>query len=75
MFHLRALFCPRHVSTEQAGMIRYLSILKRDIQEFVANSSYWTFYELHENAMGREIELETQAREEAESQGRDQRST
>ena len=31
MFHERAMFCPEHVSTEQARMSRYLSILKRDI--------------------------------------------
>ena len=52
-------------------MSRYLSILRRDIREFVANSSYRTFAELQANARKREIELETQAREEAESQGRD----
>ena len=46
MFHERAMFCPEHVSTEQACMSRYLSILRRDIREFVANSSYRTFVEL-----------------------------
>ena len=69
------MFCPEHVSTEQARMSRYLSILRRDIQEFVANSLCRTFTELQENTQKREIELETQAREEAESQGRDQRPT
>ena len=54
-------------------MSRYLSILRRDIWEFVANSTYRTFVELQANARKREIELETQAREEAESQGRDRR--
>ena len=73
MFHERAMFCPEHVSTEQARMSRYLSILRRDIREFAANSSYRTFAELQANARKREIELETQAREEAESQGRDRR--
>ena len=53
----------------------YLSILRRDIWEFAANSSYRTFAELQANARKREIELETQAREEAESQGRDRRPT
>ena len=54
-------------------MSRYLSILRRDIREFVANSSHRTFSELQENARKREIELETQVREEAESQRRDRR--
>ena len=67
------MFCPEHVSTEQARMSRYLSILRRDIWEFAAKSSYRTFFELQENARKREIELETQAREEAESQWRDRR--
>ena len=70
MFHERALFCPEHVSTDQAHMSRYLSILSRDIREFVTNSSYRTFVELQENAWKREIKLETRAKEEAESQGR-----
>ena len=48
-------------------MSRYLSILRRDIREFMANSTYRTFSELQANARKREIELETQAREEAES--------
>ena len=73
MFHERALYFPEHVSSEQARMSRYLSILRRDIREFVSNSTYRTFAELQENARKREIELETQAREEAESQGRDRR--
>ncbi|XP_042757760.2 uncharacterized protein LOC122197614 isoform X2 [Lactuca sativa] len=73
MFHERAMFCPENVSTEQARMSRYLSILRRDIHEFVANSSYRTFVERQTNARKREIELETQAREEAESQKVDRR--
>ena len=73
MFHERAMFCPEHVSSEQARMSRYLSILRRDIRKFVAKSTYRTFSELQENAWKREIELKTQAREEPESQGRDQR--
>lgn len=48
-------------------MSRYLSILRRDIREFVENSSYRTFAELQGNARKREIELETKAREEVES--------
>ena len=67
MFHERAMFCSQHVSTEQARMRRYLSILRKDIREFVVNSSYRTFSELQANARKREIKLETQAREEAES--------
>ena len=70
MFHERALFFPEHVSTEQAHMSRYLSISRRDIYEFVANSTYRTFAELQENARKREIELETQAKADAESQKR-----
>ena len=73
MFHERVMFCPEHMSTEQERVSRYLSILRRDIREFVANSSYRTFFELQANARKREIELETYAREEAESQGRDRR--
>ena len=46
MFHERALFCPEHVSTEQARVSRYLSILRRDIMEFVENSSYRKLAEL-----------------------------
>ena len=68
MFHNRALFCPKHVATEQECMSRYLSILRRDIREFVVNSSYRTFFELHANARRREIQLETHASEDAESQ-------
>ena len=54
-------------------MSRYLSILRRDICEFVANSTYQTFAELQANARKREIELEIQAREETESQRGDRR--
>ena len=71
MFHERAMFYPEHVSSDQACMSRYLSILRRDIREFVANSTYRKFAKLQANARKREIELETQGREEAESQGRD----
>ena len=46
MFHERAMFCPEHVSIEQARMSRYLNILRRDIREFVTNSLYRTFSEL-----------------------------
>ena len=48
IFHKRALFCPKHVSTEQACMSRYLSILRREIREFVANSTYLA--KIQENA-------------------------
>lgn len=72
-FHERAMFCPEQVSYEQARMSRYLSVLRRDILEFVANSTYQTFAELQKNARKREIELETQAMEEAESQRKDRR--
>ena len=54
----RMLFCLEHVSTEQERVSRYLSILRRDIQEFVANLSYRTLAELQTNARKREIELE-----------------
>ena len=74
MFHEKAMFCPEHVSIEQACMSRYLSILRRDIREFVANSSYSTLAKLQPNARRREIELELQTREdEEESWGRDRR--
>ena len=48
-------------------MSRYLSILRRDIREFVVNSSYRTFTELQANAKRKEIELDIQTREEGES--------
>ena len=73
MFHERTLFFPKHVSTEQACVSRYLSILRRDIWEFLANSSYRTLAELQTNARRRDIELELQTREEEESWGRDKR--
>ena len=66
MFHEREMFFPKHVS-----MTRYLSILRRDIREFVAISTYRTFAELQANVRKREIELETQVIEGAESHGRD----
>ena len=72
-FHERAMFCPELVSTEQSRMSRYLGVLKREIREFVSNSTYRTFTELQANARKREIELETQAREEAESRQVDRR--
>ena len=72
-FPERAMFCPEQVSTEQARMSRYLGVLRRNIREFVSNSTYRTFAELQANARKREIELETQAREEVESQGMDMR--
>ena len=75
MFHETTLFCPEHASNGQARMSRYLSILRRDIREFVAKLSYRTFAKLQGNDRKREIELETQVREEAESQGSDQRPT
>ena len=56
-------------------MSRYLSILRRDIREFVANSSYRLLAELQTNARRREIELEIQAREEGEQPMRDRRLT
>ena len=72
-FHERVLFCPEHMSTEQAHVSRYLSILRRDIREFMANSSYHTLAKLQTNARRREIELELQTREEEESRGQDKR--
>ena len=70
MFHEKAQFCLEHVSSEQARMSRYLSILRRYIREFMANSMYRTFFELQANARKREIKLRTQAKEEAEPQNR-----
>ena len=46
MFHERALFFPKHVSSGQVHVSRYLSILKRDIHEFLAKTSYRTLAEL-----------------------------
>lgn len=50
-----------------------MSILRRYIHEFVANTSYQTLAELQTNEMRREIELETQDREEREVPVRDGR--
>ena len=61
------------MSIEQEHVSQYLSILRRDIREFVVNSSYRTLAELQTNSRRREIELETQTREEKESQERDRR--
>ena len=58
MFHERALFCPEHMSTEQAHVSRYLSILRRDIREFIVNSLYRTLVELQTNSRRRETKLE-----------------
>lgn len=69
MFHERVLFCPEHVSTKRKCKSRYLSLLTRDI------SMYQTFAKLQEIARKREIELETQVREEAKSHMRDWRPT
>ncbi|XP_023771364.1 uncharacterized protein LOC111920019 [Lactuca sativa] len=73
MFHKRTLFFPKHVSIERARVSRYLSILRRDIQEFVAKSSYRTLAELQTNSRRREIELEIQTREEREHHGKERR--
>ena len=36
MFTEKALFCPKFVASEQAQMTQYLSMIKRDIQQFVS---------------------------------------
>lgn len=46
MFHERGLFFPEQVSTEQDRVSRYLVILRRDICDFVANTTYQTLAEL-----------------------------
>ena len=56
-------------------MSRYLSIMRRDIREFVVNSSYRALAVLLTNARKREIDLEIQTRREKEQQGRDRRVT
>ena len=46
MFHERALFCPDQVSMEQARVAWYLGIMRRDIREFVENTTYKTLAKL-----------------------------
>ena len=73
MFHERAFCCSEHVSTKQERVSQYLSILRRNICDFVVNTTYRILVELQTNARRREIELETQARYEKETQVRDKR--
>lgn len=44
-------------------MARYLTMLKKDIREFVTNSQYWTLAELQTNCRKREIKVDLMARE------------
>ena len=62
MFTERAMFCPEFAS-EQAQMSRYLSMLKRDIRQFVSAQRCETLLELQEAARRRELEIELQMRE------------
>ena len=71
MFHERALFFPEHVSTEHVHVNWYLSILRRNICEFMVNTIYHTLAELQTNAGRREIKLETEVREKKETRVRD----
>ena len=66
MFHERAYFSPEHVSTKQARVSQYLSILRRDIREFMENSSYRILVELQTNARRREIKMQIQTIKEGE---------
>ena len=49
MFTERAMFCPEFAS-EQVRMSRYLSMLKRDIKQFVSTQRCSTLLELQEAA-------------------------
>ena len=62
MFTEKAMFCPEFAS-EQAQMTRYLSMLKRDIRQFVSMQRCETLLELQEAARRRELEIELQLRE------------
>ena len=62
MFIERAMFCPEFASG-QAQMSRYLSMLKRDIRQFVSAWRCETLLELQEAARRRELEIELQLRE------------
>ena len=66
MFTERAMFCPEFAS-EQAQMSRYLSILKRDIRQFVSTQRCETLLELQEAARRRELEIELQLREQRQA--------
>lgn len=59
-FMERALFCPECESSKIVMMSRYLSILKTDIREFVANNRYKILAVMQGHARKREIELDTQ---------------
>ena len=82
MFHDSSMFCLEYASTKQERMTRYLSMLKKDIREFVTNSQYRTLVGLQyrtlvglqSNARRREIELKLQVREtELDTHMRDRR--
>lgn len=63
MFIDRTLFCPEFAACKQAQMTRYLSMLKKDIRQFVSTQHYGTLVELQEASRRREIELELHTRE------------
>ncbi|XP_023760538.1 uncharacterized protein LOC111908976 [Lactuca sativa] len=50
IFIARTLFCPEFSASKQDQMIRYFSILKTDIRQFVSTQRYDTLAELQEAA-------------------------
>ena len=46
MFTERSLFCPEFVSSKQAQMTPYLSMLKADIRQFVSTQQYCSLIKL-----------------------------
>lgn len=53
-FMERALFCSEYESSKKVMMSRYLSILKTEIREFVANNRYKILAEMQGHARKRE---------------------
>lgn len=63
IFTERALFCLGFAASEHAHMTQYLSMIKTNIQKFVCTQRCSTLAELQDATMRREIEIETQTKE------------
>ena len=71
MFTERAMFCLKFASV-QAQMSRYMSMLKRDIRQFVSTQRCETLLELQEAAWRRELEIELQMRDQRQAPAQSQ---
>ena len=58
MFAERDMFFPVFATSEQAQMRWYLSMLKRDIRQFISTQRYGTLVLLQEATRRRVIEME-----------------